>query len=139
MSTLPGAALGCTLGVRLRCDVDSLAIQSRAFKTEGRKVHRKMWWKNAKVSCELSAFSLEKRREAESRSQWTICLSILLILIIAGAVAGGIKGSEVVKEKIVVHETSNATLMPNSGTGTSTKTGSATQVSTSDISKASNV
>jgi hypothetical protein len=44
-------------------------------------------------------------------NQWTICLSVFVLLILAGVIAGAIKGSAVVKEKVVEH-ISPVTAMP---------------------------
>ena len=50
-----------------------------------------MWWKNAKVS---RAHWFRRLRPA----QWTMCLGVLVLVIIAGAVGGGIKGNEYVQD-----------------------------------------
>ncbi|KAK1921834.1 synaptobrevin-domain-containing protein [Papiliotrema laurentii] len=68
----------------LQDKTDHLTIQSLQFRKQATVVRRKMWWKNAK---------------------WTICLGILIIVIVAGAV-GGVKGHEASEEhKAVSHTT----------------------------------
>jgi len=66
--------------------------------------------------------------------KWTICLSVFIIIILAGVIAGAVKGSQVVKERVVEHISSvpamPATSSPSVGAGSSTAlnkpTGSAT-------------
>ncbi|TYJ51809.1 hypothetical protein B9479_007604 [Cryptococcus floricola] len=51
----------------------ALGISSQSFKTQAAATRRQMWWKNMK---------------------WTICIGVLVLIIIAGAVGGAIKGTQ---------------------------------------------
>jgi len=65
--------------------------------------------------------------------QWTICLSIFILLILAGVIAGAVKGSQVAKEKVVEKITSltaSATAMPATSSITSVSSGVASVVTT---------
>ncbi|WWC68239.1 uncharacterized protein I206_102162 [Kwoniella pini CBS 10737] len=56
----------------LEQQTQDLSIQSRTFNQTAKKANRAMWWKNKK---------------------WTIAISILVIVILAGIIGGAIKGS----------------------------------------------
>ena len=71
--------------------------------------------------------------------QWTICLSIFILLILAGVIAGAVKGSQVAKEKVVEKITSltaSATAMPATSSFTSVSSGVASVVTTTTTSGA---
>ncbi|ODN85059.1 hypothetical protein L202_00888 [Cryptococcus amylolentus CBS 6039] len=53
--------------------LDQRTRTAQSFKTQAAATRRKMWWKNMK---------------------WTICIGVLVVIIIAGAVGGAVKGTQ---------------------------------------------
>jgi hypothetical protein len=68
-----------------------------------------------------------------AKQKWTICLTIFVLLILSGVIAGAIRGSQVAKEKIV-EKVSSITAMPATS-ATPALSGVASVVSTGNVGK----
>jgi hypothetical protein len=85
-----------------------------------------MWFQNAKVSHSLPSTITSpgaRQRLCRLTDQWTICLSVFVLLILAGVIAGAVKGSAVVKEKVVEHISSVTAMPPTSSPPGASSTG----------------
>jgi hypothetical protein len=78
----------------------------------------------------LYIWSSETHLNSADKRQWTICLTLLVIVMLAGIITGAIRGTQIAKEKekVVEHSSSvSVTAMPatsatfaNVGIGSST-------------------